>query len=75
MDGAQILKHSSLKSQTHFLGIPLTVDILIEIICFGCANPETDVCDEICLLLNFVINGTTLSTTNRYEKTQIQWCR
>lgn len=50
MDGAQILHRSSVQTQTHFLGVPLTVDILIEIICFGCAHQESNVCKDICVI-------------------------
>lgn len=77
MDGAQILNHSSLRSQTHFLGIPLTVDILIEIICFGCTHQEADVCIEFCLhfYLFLLIEPVYLRNTYRLKKTLMQWYR
>lgn len=44
MEGQTILSRTYASKKSHLLGIPLTTDILIEIVCFGYSHSDTIVC-------------------------------
>ncbi|XP_058458275.1 protein rotatin homolog [Malaya genurostris] len=63
LDEGAILTHRrsfpKMKGKLHSLGIPLTVEILVEVICFGCSSVNEKIQQRAETILLFVLNSRT----------------